>query len=138
MREREEQRAANMYKFSLIRVRFPDGVILQVLGIICLVLNDNRTDRSDNPTVFSQGTFSVYEKLSHVYEFVTSCLKDESFDYTLISPAGSKLGDDELDKSLYDLRLIPNSILMFTYPSMTGEPHGNYLKEEILMLIQPM
>lgn len=30
MREREELRAANMYKFSLIRVRFPDGVILQV------------------------------------------------------------------------------------------------------------
>ncbi|KAG4067661.1 hypothetical protein HA402_005433 [Bradysia odoriphaga] len=113
MREREEQRAANMYKFSLIRVRFPDGVILQ-------------------------GTFSVYEKLSHVYEFVTSCLKDESFDYTLISPAGSKLGDDELDKSLYDLRLIPNSVLMFTYPQMTGDPHGNYLKEEILMLIQSM
>lgn len=80
----------------------------------------------------------MYEKLSHVYEFVTSCLKDETFDFTLISPAGSKLGDDELDKSLYDLRLIPNSILMFTYPSMTGEPHGNYLKEEILMLIQPM
>lgn len=32
MREREELRAANMYKFSLIRVRFPDGVILQVLS----------------------------------------------------------------------------------------------------------
>lgn len=85
-----------------------------------------------------QGTFSVYEKLSHIYEFVTSCLKDESFDYVLMSPAGIKLSDEDFDKSLFDLRLIPNSILMFTYPSMTGEPHGNYLKEEILMLIQPM
>ncbi|KAJ6641194.1 UBX domain-containing protein 6 [Pseudolycoriella hygida] len=111
MRDREEHRALNIYKFSLIRVRFPDGVILQ-------------------------GTFSVYEKLSHVYEFVTSCLKDEAFEYTLISPVGARLGDDELDKTLYDLRLIPNSILMFTYTTNTGEPHGNYLKEEILMLIQ--
>lgn len=135
MREREEQRAANMYKFSLIRVRFPDGVILQVCLSLIFSVNPVTVIQ---PNRFSQGTFSVYEKLSNVYEFVTSCLKDESFDYTLISPAGSKLGDDELDKSLYDLRLIPNSILMFTYPSMTGEPHGNYLKEEILMLIQPM
>lgn len=133
MREREELRAANMYKFSLIRVRFPDGVILQVISVVTFPTSNIYYQRT-----FSQGTFSVYEKLSHVYEFVTSCLKDETFDYTLISPAGSKLGDEELDKSLYDLRLIPNSILMFTYPSMTGEPRGNYLKEDILMLIQPM
>lgn len=30
MREKEELRTINMYKFSLIRVRFPDGVFLQV------------------------------------------------------------------------------------------------------------
>lgn len=30
MREKEELRTLNMYKYSLIRVRFPDGVFLQV------------------------------------------------------------------------------------------------------------
>lgn len=30
MREKEEMRTINMYKFSLIRIRFPDGVFLQV------------------------------------------------------------------------------------------------------------
>ena len=30
MREREEQRERRKYKFTLIRVRFPDGLVLQV------------------------------------------------------------------------------------------------------------
>lgn len=33
MREKEEQRTLNMYKYSLIRIRFPDGVFLQVLSL---------------------------------------------------------------------------------------------------------
>lgn len=88
MREREELRFINRYKFALIRVRFPDGVYLQ-------------------------GTFSVYEKLSQVYEFVQSCLKNEDIDFKLVSPLGLKF-DEDLDKTLYDLRwglIITRSIL---------------------------
>lgn len=79
MREKEELRSLNMYKFTLMRVRFPDGVFLQ-------------------------GTFSVYEKLGDVIEFVRSCLKDETFDFALVVPAGPKMRTDDYEKSLYDLR----------------------------------
>lgn len=79
MREREELRAIQKYKFALIRVRFPDGVYLQ-------------------------GTFSVYEKLSQVYDFVQSCLKDEETPFKLLTPIGSKFDEDDSNKSLFDLR----------------------------------
>lgn len=79
MRERDELRYINRYKFALIRIRFPDGVYLQ-------------------------GTFSVYEKLGQVYEFVQSCLKNESIDFKLMSPIGGKFDDNDLNKTLHDLR----------------------------------
>lgn len=79
MREREELRYIQRYKYALIRVRFPDGVYLQ-------------------------GTFNVYEKLEQVYEFVSSCLKDETSQFRLMSPIGIKLEDEDTCKSLFDLR----------------------------------
>lgn len=33
MREKEEVRVLNRYKFALIRIRFPDGIYLQVITI---------------------------------------------------------------------------------------------------------
>lgn len=81
MREREELRTISKYKYALIRVRFPDGVYLQ-------------------------GTFSVYEKLSQVHEFVQSCLKDETVQFKLLSPIGGRFEDDDNDKTLFDLRLV--------------------------------
>lgn len=37
-------------------------------------------------------------------EFVQSCLKDESFEFELLSPTGHKFSDTDINKSLYDLR----------------------------------
>lgn len=79
MREREELRYIQRYKFALIRVRFPDGVYLQ-------------------------GTFSVYEKFEQVYAFVQSCLKNESLEFRLMSPLGINMNDEDRNKSLFDLR----------------------------------
>lgn len=79
MREREELRYIQRYRFALIRVRFPDGVYLQ-------------------------GTFNVYEKLEQIYEFVRSCLNNEGLDFKLMSPLGTKLDEDDRLKSLFDLR----------------------------------
>lgn len=81
MREREELRTIQKYKFALIRIRFPDGVYLQ-------------------------GTFSVYEKLQQVNEFVQSCLKDDTLPFKLLTPIGSKFDEDDLNKTLFDLRLV--------------------------------
>lgn len=79
MRDRDELRYINRYKFALIRIRFPDGVYLQ-------------------------GTFSVYEKLSQVYDFVRSCLKNESLDFKLVTPIGSKFDAEDLNRTFHDLR----------------------------------
>ncbi|KAM7356903.1 GDI interacting protein 3 isoform 2-T3 [Cochliomyia hominivorax] len=81
MREREEQRTLRMYKYSLIRVKLPDGILIQ-------------------------GTFSVYEKLSDIFEFVQSCLRDETIEFSLATSSEGKLTDDDKDKTLYDLNHI--------------------------------
>lgn len=111
MREKEEQRVINRYNFALIRVRFPDGVYLQ-------------------------GTFNVFEKLENVFEMVKSCLKVDDAEFSLVCPTGHKFnGTEDREKSLHDLKLIPNTVLNFAYE---GEAKNlkEYLKEEMLVLIQ--
>ncbi|XP_053673301.1 UBX domain-containing protein 6 [Anopheles nili] len=111
MREKDEMRTINRYKFSLVRVRFPNGVYLQ-------------------------GTFNVYEKMNQVYEFVQSCLMHESAEFALVSPSGQKLDEqDELDKSLYDLRMVPTVVFNFCYEN-ESRSLTDFLKEELMLLIQ--
>lgn len=90
MREREEQREKRKYRYTLIRIRFPDGLVLQ-------------------------GTFSVYEKFCTIVEFVT-----EALEYPLpfvLFDAGKGLIDNEQSnqKTLLDLGLIPSAILTFNW-----------------------
>lgn len=55
---------------------------------------------------FFQGTFSVYDKLGDIFEFVRSCLNDESFDFSLVMPSGPKMTAENTEKTLYDLRYV--------------------------------
>nr|CAH7759585.1 unnamed protein product [Callosobruchus chinensis] len=120
MREKDEIREIRKYKFCLIRIRFPDGLYLQ-------------------------GTFSVYEKLSDVYDFVLENIENEGLPFILTSPTGHKFEDSERDSSLADLRLVPATILNFQWePSIVEDikaaTGGNlpYLKPEVMVLMQPM
>lgn len=111
MREKEEQRAMNRFNFALIRVRFPDGVYLQ-------------------------GTFNVHEKLEDVFEMVSSCLKHDKAEFSLVAPTGQKFSNgDEREMSLFDLKLVPNTVLNFAYEG-TSKSLKEFLKEEMLVLIQ--
>lgn len=113
MREKEEARALTMYRFAFIRVRFPDGIYIQ-------------------------GTFSVQETLGAVYEFVQACLKHEEVLFGLTGPAGTKFqrAQDEV-KTLLELKLVPSVNLAFHYDQpVTEELQGNYIKEELMMLIK--
>lgn len=111
MREKEEQRVMNRFNFALIRVRFPDGVYLQ-------------------------GTFNVYEKLEDVFEMVKSCLKNKEAEFSLVGPTGHKFSNaEDRDMALHDLKLIPNTVLNFSYEG-TYKSLKEYLKEEMLVLIQ--
>ncbi|ALC42059.1 Gint3 [Drosophila busckii] len=115
MRDREEQRNLRMYRYTLIRVKFPNGLYIQ-------------------------GTFNVYEKIADIFEFVQSCLADETLEFNLVSTSDGKFSEEDLDKTLYDCKLIPNILLLFTVPAIPAPVAAdvNFLKEELLMLVQSM
>jgi len=117
MREREEMKERRKYRFALIRIRFPDGLVLQ-------------------------GTFSVYEKFRQVEEFVTENL-EHALPFVLVdSASGQRLDDDSTkDSALIDLGLIPACILTFAWhPEVVEEvkqqlgPNAVYLKDDIATL----
>jgi len=114
MREKEEARAKRKYKYCLIRVRFPDGWILQ-------------------------GTFSVYESVSEVLNFVTDNLQSP-LPYLLVDSAtGARLGQEDSEQSLLDLGLVPASLLNFCWDpeiekdlaSQGGAGVVGYLRSEL-------
>lgn len=118
MREKDELREVRKYKFALIRVRFPDGIYLQ-------------------------GTFSVYEKVSDVIDFVQENLEHSGLPFVLTTPTGHKLEEDDRDSTLMDLRLVPATILLFQWDPMVAEDiarasHNTFLKPDVMMLMQSL
>ncbi|CAL4169354.1 unnamed protein product, partial [Meganyctiphanes norvegica] len=112
MRERQEQREMRKYRFSLIRIRFPDGLILQ-------------------------GTFGVYEKFSEVMKFVRENLTNDWRPFLVKVSGGNKITEEE--QSLVDLHLVPAVVLNFLWDLSVQDPNLDdsvYLKPETLMLMQ--
>ncbi|KAL4113189.1 hypothetical protein QTP88_016857 [Uroleucon formosanum] len=111
MRMKEQNRYKSNYKYCLIRVKFPD----------CLIL---------------QGTFSVNEHLSDVLEFVKESVFDEERPFKLILPSGIMFGNEHENKTLSELNLVPTTVLLFTNdPPENNEEHP-YLKDELMALVQ--
>lgn len=114
MREKEELREMKKYRFALIRVRFPDGILLQ-------------------------GTFGVHEKVENVLGFVRENLEDEEMKFSLATPTGHKLTIEDEQSSLVDLRLVPATILTFVPDSdYQHEKSKLYLKADVMILVQPI
>lgn len=91
-----------------------------------------------------------------------SCLADETLLFTLIAANEGRFGDEDMEKTLFDckwvsktdyqriteydniyfslFRLIPNSLMLFSADEVSKpvEADLNYLKEELLMLVQDM
>nr|XP_049706286.1 UBX domain-containing protein 6 [Helicoverpa armigera]XP_049706287.1 UBX domain-containing protein 6 [Helicoverpa armigera] len=117
MREKDEIREMRKYKFAIIRVRFPDGILLQ-------------------------GTFSVYERYTEIHEFVRENLEHD-LPFVLNTPTGHKLiPDEDANKTLIDLRIVPATILTFAWHSSVAEQIHNspnkdvFLKPEVMVLVQ--
>lgn len=110
MREREEKAALRKYRFTLIRIKFPDGLVLQ-------------------------GTFKINESLQDVRLFVCDALQDPFIEFNLVSPTGVTNQPEAQESTLLDLQLCPSAIFHFTpaVPSVLG-----YLKDELMILMQPM
>jgi len=88
MRDRDRVKELRRYRYCLVRVRFPDGILLQ-------------------------GTFGAAEKLSAVSTFVSENLVSDSIPFTLSSSSGHSLTDDA--SSLAELSLAPAALLNLTF-----------------------
>ncbi|CAK1547709.1 unnamed protein product [Leptosia nina] len=118
MREKDELREMKKYKFAIIRIRFPDGILLQ-------------------------GTFSVYERFMEIQEFVQENLEHSGLPFVLNTPTGHKLIlDEDANKTLIDLRLVPATVLNFAWHSSVIEeinksPNKDmYLKPDVMVLVR--
>ncbi|XP_063239310.1 UBX domain-containing protein 6 [Bacillus rossius redtenbacheri] len=114
MREKEEQREMKKYRYALIRVRFPDGILLQ-------------------------GTFSVYDRVESIVEFVRENLVMEDLPFVLTTPTGHRLtAEEDRSQTLLDARLVPASVLAFSLdPSVDDSVRAGlemYLKPEVMVL----
>lgn len=116
MRERDEKQRLRKYKFSLIRIKFPDNLILQ-------------------------GTFSIHESFQNVVNFVSENLINNERPFSLKKLPQTIFSEDSFNKTLLELELFPAVILMFFWKSKSEETSDNesvgYLKEELLSIIQP-
>ncbi|XP_013400654.1 UBX domain-containing protein 6-like [Lingula anatina] len=120
MRERDEQRELRRYRFALVRVRMPNGVLLQ-------------------------GTFRATEKVSVLAEFVRDYLVNDWLPFTLSTATGQKL--TEMDSTLAEVGIAPATVLNFALdPSVVAEIKSqqgtfddkNLIKPEIMVLIQDL
>ncbi|XP_041695410.2 UBX domain-containing protein 6-like [Coregonus clupeaformis] len=89
MREREEQRERRKYNYTLLRIRLPDGNILQ-------------------------GTFLAWDKVSVLFQFVRDSLVDGWQPFELVAPGGHKLGEDQ-EVALNECSLVPAVLLTFSW-----------------------
>ncbi|CAB1324381.1 unnamed protein product [Coregonus sp. 'balchen'] len=89
MREREEQRERRKYNYTLLRIRLPDGNILQ-------------------------GTFLAWDKVSVLFQFVRDSLVDGWQPFELVAPGGHKLREDQ-EVALNECSLVPAVLLTFSW-----------------------
>ncbi|BAF25036.2 Os09g0401600 [Oryza sativa Japonica Group] len=112
-KEKQALAARQKYKQALIRIQFPDGVILQ-------------------------GVFLPAEPISSLYEFVASSLKQPSLEFDLICPAGPRTRvippfpkPGEQARTLRDEDLVPSARLTFK-PKETDSVVFTGLLDELL------
>lgn len=120
MRERERLKELRRYRYSLIRVRMPDGNLLQ-------------------------GTFRATEKVSSLYDFVRKTLQLDWIPFTLSSQTGHKLTEES--STLAESDLVPAVVVNFSYDEqvlkeMTAQQGSHaissYLKPELMASIKAL
>lgn len=120
MREREERKELLRYRYTLIRIRFSDGNLLQ-------------------------GTFKATEKLPALREFVQQNLENDWMPFHLFTQIGAKLDDD--NKMLAEYGLTPAAVVNFEWDKTVlqevtaqqgSTQKSSPLKKEILAQIQDL
>jgi len=112
MREREEARGRRKYRYCLIRVRFPDGWLVQ-------------------------GTFAVGEPLAAVSAWVADLLETPLPHQLADSVTGRRFQGEAEDAALVDLGLVPAALLTFCWDAeieaevAAAGGQVNYLREDL-------
>nr|XP_046247667.1 UBX domain-containing protein 6 isoform X2 [Scatophagus argus] len=119
MREKEEQRERRKYNYTLLRIRLPDGNLLQ-------------------------GTFYAWDRLSVVYGFVRESLVDGWQPFELIAPGSQKVPESD-EVALAECNLVPAALLTFAWDAAVqadiaaaGGKSPSLLKPELLETIQTL
>ncbi|XP_047633422.1 UBX domain-containing protein 6 isoform X3 [Phacochoerus africanus] len=120
MREREEQREMRKYTYTVLRVRFPDGCLLQ-------------------------GTFYARERVAALYGFVREALQNDWLPFELLASGGQKLSEDE-NLAFNECGLVPSALLTFSWDAAVLEdikaagakPDTSILKPELLSAIEKL
>ncbi|WOL20096.1 hypothetical protein Cni_G28898 [Canna indica] len=118
-REKQAMAARRKYNRTIIRIQFPDGVLLQ-------------------------GVFLPWEPTTVLYEFVSSALKDPSLEFELLRPAFPKLRviphfpkPGEQATKLEEEELVPSALLKFK-PRETDSTLFTGLTNELLEASEPL
>ncbi|XP_053177980.1 UBX domain-containing protein 6 [Scomber japonicus] len=119
MREKEEQRERRKYNYTLLRIRLPDGNLLQ-------------------------GTFYAWDRLPVLFSFVRESLVDGWQPFELIAPGGQKLQESE-EVALAECNLVPAALLSFAWDAAVqadiaaaGGKSPTLLKPELLEKIRTL
>ncbi|KAK3740949.1 hypothetical protein QZH41_017801 [Actinostola sp. cb2023] len=114
-----DKKSTKTYRFTLIRVRFPDGTILQ-------------------------GTFYSREKLRDLFAFVRESLVSDWQPFVLSDPTGQLKAEES---TLNDLGLVPAAVVNFAWDAnimadiiaASGSvQQDSYLKPDLMALIQEL
>ncbi|EEF36407.1 nucleic acid binding protein, putative [Ricinus communis] len=118
-KEKQAQAARRRYKRTLIRIQFPDGVVLQ-------------------------GVFAPWEPTSALYEFVSTSLKDPSLEFELLDPILIKRrvlphfpSGGQRASTLEDEDLVPSALIKFR-PKETDSSVFTGLCDELLEISEPL
>uniref|UniRef100_A0A8C0PJB7 UBX domain-containing protein 6 n=1 Tax=Canis lupus familiaris TaxID=9615 RepID=A0A8C0PJB7_CANLF len=120
MREREEQRELRKYTYTLLRVRLPDGCLLQ-------------------------GTFYARERVGALYAFVREALQSDWLPFDLLASGGQKLSEED-SLAFNECGLVPSALLTFSWDAAVlddiraagAEPNSSILKPELLAAIEKL
>ncbi|KAK7320065.1 hypothetical protein RJT34_04795 [Clitoria ternatea] len=119
LKEKQAKAARKRYTKAIIRIQFPDGVVLQ-------------------------GVFSPWEPTTALYEFVSSALKEPGLEFELMHPIlvqrrviphFSKAGENA--KTIEEEDLVPCALIKFK-PRETDSVVFTGLKNELLEISEPL
>lgn len=117
-KEKQAMAARKKYKLTVIRIQFPDQVVLQ-------------------------GIFLPWEQTTVLYEFVSTSLKEPNLEFELLSPAIPRVhtiprfpGADGRTPTLEEESLVPSALIKFK-PNETDSIAFTGLANGILELIEP-